>query len=75
LVASGAIKNYVLATLDENGNIDASISEHATRTTERLTIELSSGDILQIDTFCSGCAQNTTLHCVTSGPSSRVTGV
>lgn len=59
LVAENAIKRYSYANVDEEGNVG---KESRFRNTQRLTLELNSGQRLQIDSFCSGCSENTTLH-------------
>jgi len=58
LVKSGDIMFYCIENVDENGNVGKT-SEF--RNTERLTLVLPSGKKLVINTFCSGCAENTSL--------------
>jgi hypothetical protein len=59
LVASGEIGGYFYDLIDENG---FGITEsNGSRETEKLTIFFASGKILVINTFCSGCSENTSL--------------
>jgi hypothetical protein len=65
LVASGDIASYSLAKLDENGNVVVDgappLPLRGMRETERATLTFPSGKQLVIDTFCSGCLENTSL--------------
>lgn len=52
LIDSGDIKSYFLETVKEEPNSKF-------RDTERLTITFASGKVLILNTFCSGCSENT----------------
>ncbi len=56
LVAAGAIKSHAKYNVDENGVVGK--TSHG-RNTERLVLELNSGHKICIDTFCSGCLEDT----------------
>lgn len=58
LVAMNCIKSWKIENVDENGNVGA-VSKF--RNTQRLTLVFPNDKILVIDSFCSGCAENTTL--------------
>ena len=60
LKESGAISNYKFENVDENGNV-GKLSE--CRNTDRLTIEFPNGEKLVINTFCSGCLEDTFVEC------------
>lgn len=57
LVANGQIKEYILTRNIPMAPDDTSGS----RMTDALEIIFPSGEKLKLDTFCSGCAENTTL--------------
>lgn len=57
-VDKGLFKSFTLQNVDENGEVDV-ISE--CRNTERLTIVFNNNEELVLDTFCSGCLENTCL--------------
>jgi hypothetical protein len=59
LIASGDITSYQLTLHDEDGNLIE--KSKGSRETERLVLTFPSGKILTVDTFCSGCAENTCL--------------
>ena len=54
LIGSGEIKDYELETVEDTPG-------SGSRETDKLTITLLSGKKLVIETFCSGCAENTSL--------------
>lgn len=58
LVEDGVIKSYVIVDVDENGVVG---KKGRSRNTQRLTIEFNNGSNLVVDTFCSGCSENTVL--------------
>jgi hypothetical protein len=58
LVRNKVIAGYVLNNLDEEGNIGKS----KFRNTEQVVLEFNDGTKLQIDTFCSGSLEDTSLH-------------
>jgi len=59
LVDSGKLESFSIQNVDENGNIGKT-SKH--RNAERMTLIFSDGESLVVDTFCSGCSENTTFH-------------
>lgn len=59
LILSGDISNYKIETLDEDGEIVS--HPCGNRNTERLTIKFPSGNLLVVNTFCSGCSENTSM--------------
>ena len=54
LVTSGVIKSYSLVGLDENGDP----GESYFRNSEKLSLVFSNGQILVLDTYCSGVLEN-----------------
>jgi len=67
LVQAGTIFSYELINVDENGKPGA---VSAYRNTERLVLTFGheKGLQLQLDTFCSGCAENTVLYIAKKDP-------
>jgi hypothetical protein len=68
LVSLGAIKSFVFTDLDADGkpsDKSALIGRPSDicneRNTQQLVLEFSDGNKLTIDTFCSGCYENTEL--------------
>ena len=59
LVRNGSIIKFDLQTINEDG-IPVT-DKKGNRNTERLTLYFPNGSILEIDTFCSGSAENTCL--------------
>ena len=59
LVEQGTLKSFRLVNLNEDRTEVAKVS--GMRNTERLVLVFPNDSILTIDTFCSGCAENTTL--------------
>jgi len=57
LVNDGDISSYLYQNIDENGIVGSS----KCRNTEQLVLTFPSGKTLKIDTFCSGCLENTIL--------------
>ena len=57
LVENGTIVSYEYLNLDEDGNIGKS----KFRNTEQVKLTFPNGKTLVIDTFCSGCNENTSL--------------
>ena len=55
LVLDNSISSYRLENIDENGKIGKS----KCRNTERLTLNFPNGNKLVLDTFCSGCLEDT----------------
>lgn len=55
LEEKGVIKNYHYLHLDENGDLGHS----EMRNTERLVLTFNNGDVLTIDTVCTGVLENT----------------
>lgn len=58
LVAEGTLQSYRFVDVDENGE-ENKASPH--RNTQKLTLNFPNGQILTIDTFCSGSLENTAL--------------
>jgi len=58
LVAKGMIKSYTILNVDKDGNIGKE-SKH--RNSEQLRMVFPNGEMITIDTFCSGCLENTTI--------------
>lgn len=56
----GLIVDYKITDLDDEGNPGE--SPHG-RNTQRLELLFPNGDSLVVDTFCSGCNENTSLEC------------
>jgi hypothetical protein len=56
LVSNGVIKSYTLDRADENGLI-GNVSQ--SRNIEILVLEFNSGHKLRMETFCSGCSEDT----------------
>lgn len=55
LVKSGVIDNFKIENVSEDGKVN----EYSNcRNVERLTIHFCSGDILRIETLCSGCSED-----------------
>lgn len=59
LVCLGIIDKYEYDNCDESGNIG---KESEYRNTERLVLYFPNDEKLIIDTFCSGCLENTYLN-------------
>ena len=57
LVKIGILKSFSIENLDINGNIG--VSDY--RNTERLTLIFPNDEKLILDTFCSGCSENTAI--------------
>lgn len=57
LVEHGTIISYEYLNLDEEGNV----GESKFRNTEQVKLVFPNGKSLTIDTFCSGCNENTSL--------------
>ena len=62
LVQSGEISSYLYENVDENGKTTKNLIGY--RNTERLIITFPSGKVICLNTFCSGCAENTSLEIV-----------
>jgi hypothetical protein len=58
LINSGVLLCYKLENVSEEGEVGV---HSKFRNTERLTLYFPSGDSLIIDTFCSGCFEDTCL--------------
>jgi len=62
LVQQGIIRNYEYVEVNEDGKVvDESNKKSKFRNTEQLILIFNNGYRLRIDTFCSGCAENTVL--------------
>ena len=59
MVTKGTIKSYKYNTVDQDGNVVSTPTDDDNRNTERLTLVFNDDTTLIIDTFCSGCAQDT----------------
>lgn len=59
LKTKGLIKDYNYVIVSSEQEV---IEEHDNRSTEQLNIVFNDDTVLQIDTFCSGSAQNTSLE-------------
>jgi Rnl2 family RNA ligase len=56
LVAKGLIKSYTILNVDEDGNVG---QRSQSRNTEQLRMVFPNGEMMTIDTFCSGCLEDT----------------
>lgn len=56
LVLSNDILSYEYVEISEDGH------EPQTRNTERVKLVFPSGHVFTIDTFCSGCLENTSME-------------
>lgn len=61
LVKKGVIKKYMYNNVDEDGFVGGPLSKSPMRNSEQLVIVFNTGDMLGIDTICSGSAENTEL--------------
>ena len=59
LVRNGVIKDYELEIVSDEGIIGTASPKG--RNTDRLTITFNDGHLLTLDTFCSGCLEDTCL--------------
>jgi hypothetical protein len=57
-ISLGLIKSYKLTNISCDGIPD---EESDSRNTEQLSLEFPNNQSLIIDTFCSGCLENTTI--------------
>lgn len=60
LVKSGILKEYSFRVLDMDSQV-VSAPGNGSRETDELTLVFSNGEKLIIGTFCSGCAENTSI--------------
>lgn len=60
LVSSGMLSSYSIKTLDAYGD-EVEQPGNGERETDCLILEFPNGKVLTINTFCSGCAENTSL--------------
>lgn len=58
-VKTGILKDYKYRTLDMDGMVTTSNSGF--RETEQVVLTFANGEVLVIDTFCSGSNENTSL--------------
>ena len=56
LVKKGTLKSYSYNNVDSNG---VEGEESVSRNTEKLTLVFPDGEVLTLDTFCSGCLNDT----------------
>jgi len=56
LIQNNTIKSFDLNVVDQNGNVG---NKGTMRNTEQLILEFNNGQKLTIETFCSGCLQDT----------------
>lgn len=71
LVSTGDIKSYLLQTVNEEGEVVSDNSE-GFRNSDRLTITFPSGNILMLETCCSGSSENTSLMMTSFLPSTNL---